>query len=139
MTKAQLRAYKALRKERDTLARLISELEATIYGPKAVNYDGMPRGGSGPSDPVGALAGKHLSLCEQYEATVAQLSKQMEEIEQAIEVLAPLERVLIRLHYFQGFTWEQIAVELNYTRRHITRMHGRVLEKLQQGETTKCD
>lgn len=31
MTKAQLRAHKALRKERYTLARLISELEAEVY------------------------------------------------------------------------------------------------------------
>ena len=36
MTKAQLRAYKALRLERDKLGRMLAELTETIYGPKAV-------------------------------------------------------------------------------------------------------
>lgn len=131
MTKAQLRAYKNLRLERDKLARMLEELEATIFGPKAVKYDTMPRGGSGPSDPVAELAGRHLALREDYARTVAELTVQMAEIEQAIEPLEPTQRTLIRLHYFQGLTWEQVAVEMGYTWRHVHRLHGKALEKLQ--------
>lgn len=132
MTKAQLRAYKELRRERDKLAQMIADLEATIYGPKAVKYDAVPRGGSGPSDPVAELAGRHLALCEQYTEAVTRLSAQMAEIEAAIEPLEPTERTIIRLHYFQGLTWEQVAVEMNYTWRHVHRLHGKALEKLQE-------
>lgn len=131
MTKAQLRAYKELRGERDKLARMLEELEATIFGPKAVKYDAMPRGGSGPSDPVAALAGKHLALREEYTKTVEKLTAQMAEIEQAIEPLEPTQRTLIRLHYIQGLTWEQVAVEMGYTWRHVHRLHGKALERLQ--------
>lgn len=132
MTKAQLRAYKTLRLERDKLARMLAELEATIFGPKTVKYDAMPRGGSGPSDPVAELAGRHLALREEYAKTVENLTIQMAEIEQAIEPLEPTQRTLIRLHYFQGLTWEQVAVEMGYTWRHVHRLHGKALEKLQE-------
>lgn len=136
MTKAQLRAYKSLRLERDKLARMVDELEATLFGPKAPKYDGMPRGGSGPSDPVAELAGRHLALREQYAETVAKLTAQMAEIEQAIEPLEPRERTIIRLHYFRGLTWEQVAVETGYTWRHVHRLHGKAIEKLQALEAT---
>lgn len=140
MTKEQLRKYKQLRIERDKLARMLNELEATMFGPKAIKYDAMPRGGSGPSDPVAEFIGKHDELQRRYKDRVEELTELMAEIEQAIEVLDPLERSMIRLHYFQGFTWEQIALELNYTRRHVTRMHGRALEKLQSKEAAeRCD
>ena len=100
----------------------------------------MPRGGSSDNSHIyDRIGDRHKELQQLYREKVAELEAQMLEIEQAIEPLEPLERILIRLHYFQGFTWEQIALELNYTRRHITRMHGRALEKLQQEETSKCD
>jgi hypothetical protein len=43
MTKAQLRAYKNIRRERDHLARQIEELETIVYGTRGQNLDGMPR------------------------------------------------------------------------------------------------
>ena len=132
MTKTQLRAYKTLRLERDKLARMLSELEATIYGPKAVKYDAMPRGGAGPSDPTAELAARHIALQDDYARTVEKLTEQMTEIERAIEPLAPTERTLIRLHYFQGLTWEEVAVEMGYTWRHVHRLHGKALEHLQE-------
>lgn len=131
ITKAKLKEYKHLRQERDKLARMLDELEATLFGPKAVKYDAMPRGGSGPSDPVAEMAGKHIALREDYARTVAKLTEQMAEIERAIAPLEPRERTIIRLHYFQGLTWEQVAVETNYTWRHVHRIHGAAIEKLQ--------
>ena len=35
--------------------------------------------------------------------------------------------VLIR-RYLMGKAWEQIAVEMNYTYRHVTRLHGTALQ-----------
>lgn len=134
MTKEQLRAYKALRIERDKLARMLAELEATIYGPKAQSLNGMPRNGSGALCPTENLAIRKVELEERYKATVDQLAGQMLEIEQAIEPLAPTERTLIRLHYFKDLTWEQVAVEMGYTWRHVHRIHGKALDHLQREE-----
>lgn len=131
MTKAQLREYKDLRRERDTLARMLTELEAVIYSPRAQQLHGMPRNSSGAPCPTENLALKHLELETKYQETVEKLTVQMAEIEQAIEPLEPTQRTLIRLHYFQGLTWEQVAVEMGYTWRHVHRLHGKALEKLQ--------
>ena len=91
----------------------------------------MPRGGAGPSDPTAELAARHIALQEDYARTVEKLTEQMTEIEKAIEPLEPRERTLIRLHYFQGLTWEQVAVEMSYSWAQIHRIHSKALEKLQ--------
>lgn len=132
MTKAQLREYKTIRKERDELLRQIEALEAVVYGTKGQRLDGMPRGGNGENSHIIDVKGDELAeLRQNYKAKVKELSDRMREIEQAIEPLAPTERTLVRLHYFQGLTWEQVAVEMNYTWRHVHRLHGKALEKLQ--------
>jgi RNA polymerase sigma factor (sigma-70 family) len=80
---------------------------------------------------VADLTARHLELRDKFENTVRELTRQMAEIEQAIQVLEPLERTIIRLHYFLGCTWEEVAVETGYTWRHVHRLHGKALEKLQ--------
>ena len=132
MTKAQLREYKSLRLERDKLARLIVELEEVIYSPKAQQLHGMPRNGSGALSPTENLALRHMELEAKYKEAVEKLTAQMVEIEDAIQVLEPRERTIIRLHYLQGLTWEQVAVETGYTWRHVQRLHGKALERLQE-------
>lgn len=135
MTKAQLRAYKNIRRERDHLAQQIEELETIVYGTRGQNLDGMPRGGSKGNNHIIDMKGDQLdTLRRSYRAKIAELETQMVEIEQAIEPLEPTERDLIRLHYFHGYTWEQVAVELHYTWRHVHRLHGKILERLQAEE-----
>lgn len=137
MTKAQLRAYKELRRERDQLAKMIAELETTMYSPKAQSLHGMPRNGSGAPCPTENLALKHLELKTQYYEKVAQLTDQMTKIEEGIEHLEPRERAIIRLHYIQGYTWEQVAVEMGYSWRQVHRIHGKALEKLPSEEAAE--
>lgn len=132
MTKEDLRAYEDLRRERDHLAHLIEELESVLYGPKVPTLDGMPRGGSfDNSHVVDKMGDKHAKLQKLYEEKVAELDRRIAEIEAAIEPLEPNERKLIRLHYIEGLTWEDVAVEMSYSWRHVHRIHGRALQKLQ--------
>lgn len=135
MTKAQLRAYKDLRGERDKIKQQLDELETVLYGPKGQRLDGMPRGGSGNNrNIVDNLGDRHSELKKLYDDKVAELEAKMLEIERAIEVLEPRERTLIRLHYFQGLTWEKVAVEINYSWAQTHRIHGKALEKLRELE-----
>ena len=39
-------------------------------------------------------------------------------------------RVLLRMRYVDGLTWEQIAEEMHYSWRQIVRMHGNALEQV---------
>jgi RNA polymerase sigma factor (sigma-70 family) len=109
---------------------MIEELEFTLYGPKSPNLDGLPRGGSGPGNPTADTAIKHADLWAKYQKTMAELTDALTEIENAIEVLEPRERTLIRLYYVQGLTWEAVCVEMNYSWSQIHRIHGAALKAL---------
>ena len=130
MTKEQLKTYRNIKLERDRLAAMMDELEGVIYGPKAQHLDGMPRSGSRPGSAVEDAALRHADLLARYQQKVAELSAALAEIETAIEVLEPRERTLIRLHYAQGLTWEEVCVAMSYSWRQVHRIHAKALEKL---------
>lgn len=137
MTKEQLKAYRSLKLERDHLADRIKELEAELYSPKTSRFDAVPRGGSSPGSAVETAAIRHAELLERYESKVAELSAALIEIEEAIEVLEPRERTLIRLHYTEGLTWEEVCVRMCYSWRQIHRIHAKALESLRNNEATE--
>ena len=131
MTKERLRAYKDLRQERDQLAKMLGDIEAVMYGPRASRMDGMPRGGSGGTGgPTEALATRHIEVEQRYREKVAELTALLDEIEQAIEALDPRERTLIRLHYIEGRIWEEVCIEMSYSWMQVHRIHAKALEKL---------
>lgn len=131
MTKEELRVYKDLRRERDQLAKMLADIEAVMYGPRASRMDGMPRGGSGKAGgPTEELVTRHIELERQYKAKVAELTDRLDRIEQALEVLDPRERTLIRLHYIEGCIWEEVCIEMAYSWMQVHRIHAKALEKL---------
>lgn len=134
MTKERLKAYRSIKLERDRLVTMIEELEAQMQSPRSQRLDGMPRGGSAPSNPVETLAVKHVELIERYQQKVAELTEAAGEIENAIEVLDHRERTLIRLHYIQGMTWEEVCVAMSYSWKQIHRIHAKALEILKNAE-----
>jgi DNA-directed RNA polymerase specialized sigma subunit len=40
------------------------------------------------------------------------------------------ENTLLRMRYISGMTWEQVAVEMHYSYRQTTRLHGKALESV---------
>lgn len=134
MTKAQLKTYRDLKLERDHLVAMINELETILYGPKAQRLDGMTRNPSRVSQTVENTAIKQEELLKVYIAKVAELSDALVEIERAIETLEPRERTLIRLHYAQGLTWEEVCIEMSYSWRQVHRIHANALEALKNKE-----
>ena len=130
MTKAQLRAYRDIKRERDRLDAMIANMESILYGPRSPQLSGMPRGGSGPSAPTEDAAVQHADLLNRYEQKVAELTRALAEIETAIECLDPRERTLIRLYYIEGLTWEEVCVSMHYEWAQIHRIHALALRKL---------
>jgi hypothetical protein len=80
MTKERLKAYRSIKLERDRLITMIEELEAQMQSPRSQRLDGMPRGGSAPSNPVENLVVKHTELIERYQQKVAELTEAAGEI-----------------------------------------------------------
>lgn len=137
MTRERLKAYKHIRQERDKLLQQLDNLETILYGPKRQQHGTQPRGGNKDNRHIVDQKGdEHTRLQKLYKDKIAELEAQMLEIERAIEVLEPRERTLIRLHYFQGLTWEQVAVEMCYVWRHIHRIHAAALEALEKEAET---
>ena len=135
MTKERLKAYKDLKLERDELVDAIKELEDEMYSLTGPNLDGMPRGGSGHSDTTASKALRnakrgYTKIMAEYQRKVEELSAALLEIEHAIEALDPRARTLIRLHYIQGLTWENVCVEMGYSWRQVHRIHAKALEDL---------
>lgn len=139
MTKNELKRHKDLKRERDHLIKLIGELEAVMYGPKATNYSGMPHGAGFDNNggPTAELAMRHIELQNKYTEKVQQLNDSLLAIESAIEVLPPRERMLIRLYYIQGLTWEQVCIAMSYEWAQVHRIHALALQMLARESETK--
>ena len=130
MTKEQLKAYRAIRLERDKLLGMLKELESTIYSPTIPKLDPAPGGGRNGASPVEIAATKHDGLRTRYLQKVAELEDAMAMIEEAIKMLGNRERTLMRLHYIEGKTWEEVCEEMSYSWRQVHRFHATALEKL---------
>lgn len=134
MTKERLRAYRALKQERDQVRGMIEEIEASLYSPKVPRLDAVPGGGQKPGGvtPTDVKIDKRDELLALYAEKCAQMDAELLAIEQAIDSLEPREKTLLRLHYVQGDTWESVCVEMGYSWRQIHRIHAKALEKLKE-------
>lgn len=110
---------------------LQAEKQSLHDGFAGVVRSGELLSGSRQSDPT-------ASVPERVERITAKIDKQInrcmelrDEIEGVINSLEnPTERLLMRKRYIEGKTWEQVAVEMNYSYRHTTKLHGIILEKI---------
>lgn len=137
MTKERLKAYKDIKKEHRDLELRIAEIDEKLQRARSQRLDGMPRGGSGENYVKEELIDKKDDLLKQYQAKEAELAAELLAIEQAIDTLEPRERLLMRLHYIDGQTWEQVCISMTYSWTQVHRIHGAALERLREKETTQ--
>lgn len=134
--KKRLSAYLDAAKERKQVEERLEVLNARLVSVGSQRLDGMPRGGSGGDnkpdllDAKDRLVARYMGLCDQLVRT--QLA-----IEEAIEGLEPIERMVIRYRYLEGLTWEQVCVAVDYAWRNTHRIHARALDKLAEMEEKK--
>jgi hypothetical protein len=89
---------------------------------------GMPKGkGSDPHQMESTIA-KIVDLEALIDKDLKRLVDTKHEIITVIKCVEPVElQTLLELRYLSFKTWEQIAVEMNFDRRHVTRLHGKAL------------
>lgn len=124
--KEYLKGYIYSVRKAQRLKEQMDELRSQQMFP-SVNHDGMPQGNA-HSDLSGYMA-RLDALISQLEHEQALAVQQYREIHDRIHQMqeGAEKEVLIR-RYLMGRTWEQIAVEMNYTYRHVTRLHGAALQ-----------
>lgn len=127
--KEYLRQYKLMtariRNREHDLAELREERESI-----SINLDGMPHGTS-LSDKTARLAAQLADAEEEIiELRSEAWSIRMEIVRTLNRIQTPEFNTLLYLRYIEGKTWEQIAVEMHYTFRHTTRLHGDALREV---------
>ena len=110
--------------------------------------DGQPHG-SGTGDPTGEQAARSADLmAEEYREKLRQqlldlevremrarseLWRQRVEIEETIGKVGDMSlQEVLRGRYIEGKTFELLAVELHYSYRHTTRLHGEALIEIEK-------
>ena len=87
---------------------------------------------SGSGDKLGEAVSKILDLENEINAEIDKLVDIKKEIMGVIDALNEPHSTLLYKRYFQFKKWEEIAIEMNYSYRQITRMHGRALQKVSE-------
>lgn len=128
MDKRTLKSYLSLCREIEILRQ---ERAALLNGGLgAVSNDGLPHG-SGVADPTADTAARATKIAAELSQKLNECIDLRLQIEQAVNALnEPRERELMRRRYIEGQRWEQVAYEMNYTLRHVTRLHGRILQRM---------
>lgn len=125
MTKQELRRYREIMKK---IENLEAERQTVI---KLVKYpDGLPHG-SGVGDPTAEAGAKLADLAAEISDTIDLLRDERSRIEAVISRLPEREYNLMHNRYILGQTWEQVAVNMNYSYRRVLQLHGEILRKIQ--------
>lgn len=101
------------------------------YSIQAQTISDMPMGGAYAHDTVGAKLAKLDTIDEMVNKRLLKLEAKRIEIEGIIDRLdESIHRRLMHMRYIQGLAWEQIAVNINYTWRHVHNLHSDALERV---------
>ena len=79
-----------------------------------------------------ALSVEKLDECaKKLEEEAKRMQNAMDDVQNVINSISnPTYRQVLTYRYINGYTWEQIAVKMNYTYRNITRLHGKALRNV---------
>lgn len=128
-----LNRYTWLNKEIDSLLLERSRLRAVAEGTagKPLGTIGGSGGRSDASANFTNAVHKIIAIEDKVNNLIDQLAIVRDEIENCFKnVTDPVQRVLLRYKYINGFTFERIAVEINYSYRNTHYLHSAALQKV---------
>ena len=129
MTKDELKEYGILKDEVIQLEEQIVFWEERKTSIKSQIISDMPWGGGGSKELLDILIGIEDTIKTLNEKLKRLISK-ISEIENIIESLEAKERVLMRYRYIDNLKMFQIAERMNYSERHLNRVHSEVLKRI---------
>lgn len=124
--KQYLRRYQEAKKRAKRIQEEIDALRSSETSPVGLG-DGLPHG-SGTSD-LSGYAARWDELVRELEAEKEMQMVTYREIRQQIGMVPDaIEQEILSRRYLIGQSWEKIAVEMGYSYRNITRLHGYALK-----------
>lgn len=128
--KAQLKEYVQAQVLHDRLCFRVQRLEASI-GASGINYDGLPRG-TKPSSPTEAAAIMLVDSKRKRDDAWDRMQNAERKVEALIDTLDDeKQRAVLGYRYLEGMNWDEIACKMNYTERHMHRLHAEALCEIQ--------
>ena len=122
-----LSQYIEIKEELTQINDQYRELRLSLESAKAQRISYTPSSVSSTFDKIG----DGLCKLDEHHNKYTQMVTKYVKIEKAIGTLENYtERKVMRLKYIQGYRWESIAVEMNYTWRHVHRIHSRALKNI---------
>lgn len=123
--KQYLRRYQIAKRRVGLIQEEIDALRSSETSPVGLG-DGMPHG-SGTSD-LSGYAARWDALVRELEAEKEMQMVTYREIRQQIGMVPDaIEQEILSRRYLIGQSWEKIAVEMKYSYRHVTKLHGHAL------------
>ena len=130
MTKEELKEYKETEREIKIIEEKIELLQSEKTSIKSLMITDMPRG-EAEKDRLAKLLGEIEELILVYNEKQTKLINQQKKIENCIDKLdSSCERNIMRLRYLEGYTWEKMCVETDYSWNGIHKVHRKILEKI---------
>lgn len=124
--KQYLRRYQEAKKRAKRIQEEIDALRSSETSPVGLG-DGLPHG-SGTSD-LSGYAARWDELVRELEAEKEMQMVTYREIRQQIRIVPDAtEQEILSRRYLLDQSWEKIAVEMGYSYRNITRIHGHALQ-----------
>ena len=121
MIRERLKDYRVVSQECTQLDNRIRRLEAMIH-----------RGSS--SNRPHPLEGRYQALVEELNGKLELLIAGQMELENILDGLEPIERLVLRAYYIDGSKFEAVCKDARYEAAQIYRIKKRALDKLEQRE-----
>ena len=130
--KEYLRDIHSYKRIVESLSDQVEAISTEIEGVKAMRYD-RDRVQTSPTNRLEELMAELLPELTRLEAEyIKELVRYRTELLKRISLIATLPNQLhvtvLTLRYVDGKRWEEIALETDYSFRHITRIHGDALQ-----------
>ena len=124
----KLYAYLDAKTEYERLERQIEEIETRIQG-LGVDYSKVKIKTTPNKDKIADNIDELNKLHKEAELKMQEQVKTMQAVLKAIDsVEDATKRDILQRRYIEGESWESIAVEKNYSWRHIQRLHAEAKE-----------
>ena len=132
--------FRQIRKEQNEIAHLamLIQQEETMLLPKAIVYD-KDKVQVSPEDKFSDICARISDMQEELGESMLK-AKQMTAERMIRNLSDPDEREVMRWYYMtlydnRPLTWQDVAIRMNYYRRHVIRIHGNALAHLVEDGT----
>lgn len=125
--KEYLLRYQAVKREIEDLDYRMAQLRLKYAAPSAIEYSDMPKAHNTEHD-LSEYVAKMDEMTDYMISKYTRLRDIEVDIYKRVDQMQDqTERDILRTRYIDGLTWDQIALKLGYSRRNVTRIHGRAL------------